>query len=510
MNISIRKQLMIIFTGLMFAMFLANYLINAFFLEDYYYIQKQRVLRSAYDVLNENINGMGWMSAEDTMEYQDMCNMNGITFIVTDQNYNATMYMRSMENMEIMLARLNGYGIDIDRGTVLEQNDHYTIQSYNDKALGLNFLEMWGELDKGFYFLMRISIEDIRDSVRISNNFIKYICLVGVILTFVSVWFISKQVTKPLNRLAELSKRMADLDFDVKYTGGGANEIGQLGEHFNRMSEKLQTAYSQLLTANNELQKDIEKKERIDEMRKEFLSNVSHELKTPIALIQGYAEGLQECINDDAESREFYCEVIMDEASRMNGLVQKLLTLNQLEFGNDQVVMERFDLAVLIRNKIQSVSILAQQKEARIEYNGEDTLPVWGDEFKVEEILTNYLSNALNHIDGERRIEVKAEHIGSVIRVTVFNTGQQIPEDDIGRIWDKFYKVDKARSREYGGSGVGLSIVKAIMESFHQKYGVYNTEDGVSFWFELRDGNSDVEEPQEKNELIVLGDKRNE
>lgn len=172
--------------------------------------------------------------------------------------------------------------------------------------------------------------------------------------------------------------------------------------------------------------------------------------------------------------------------------------------------MERFDLAVLIRNKIQSVSILAQQKEARIEYNGEDTLPVWGDEFKVEEILTNYLSNALNHIDGERRIEVKAEHIGSVIRVTVFNTGQQIPEDDIGRIWDKFYKVDKARTREYGGSGVGLSIVKAIMESFHQKYGVYNTEDGVSFWFELRDGNSDVEEPQEKNELIVLGDKRNE
>ena len=269
------------------------------------------------------------------------------------------------------------------------------------------------------------------------------------------------------------------------------------------MSENLEKAYSQLLTANNELQKDIEHKEQIDEMRKEFLSNVSHELKTPIALIQGYAEGLQECINDDPESREFYCEVIMDEAGKMNGLVQKLLTLNQLEFGNDQVVMERFDLAVLLHNKIQSVSILAQQKDADISYEGEESIPVWGDEFKVEEIITNYLSNALNHIGGERRILVSAKHKDGRIRVTVFNTGEQIPQDDIGRIWDKFYKVDKARTREYGGSGVGLSIVKAIMESFHQQYGVYNTQDGVAFWFELKDGNSDIEKEnsgREENE----------
>ena len=326
-------------------------------------------------------------------------------------------------------------------GVVLEENDAYTIQKKYDDKLGLNFLEIWGRLDKGFYFLMRISIEGIRDSVRISNEFIKYICVFGVIFGSIVIWYVSRRVTQPLNRLTELSKRMADLDFDAKYTGTVKNEIGQLGEHFNRMSENLEKAYSQLLTANNELQKDIEHKEQIDEMRKEFLSNVSHELKTPIALIQGYAEGLQECINDDPESREFYCEVIMDEAGKMNGLVQKLLTLNQLEFGNDQVVMERFDLAVLLHNKIQSVSILAQQKDADISYEGEESIPVWGDEFKVEEIITNYLSNALNHIGGERRILVSAKHRDGRIRVTVFNTGEQIPQDDIGRIWDKFLSL---------------------------------------------------------------------
>lgn len=244
-------------------------------------------------------------------------------------------------------------------------------------------------------------------------------------------------------------------------------------------------------------------------MRKEFLSNVSHELKTPIALIQGYAEGLAECINDDAESRNFYCEVIMDEASKMNTMVQKLLTLNQLEFGNDKIVMERFDLAMLLKNKIQSIAILAQQKEAQISYSGKDSVYAWGDEFKIEEVITNYLSNALNHVSGAKKIEVCVEQDTEQVRVSVFNTGEQIPEADIGQIWDKFYKVDKARTREYGGSGVGLSIVKAIMESLNQKYGVENRPDGVEFWFTLKNGSVQKEDgedssdaaKEEKNEI---------
>ena len=221
-------------------------------------------------------------------------------------------------------------------------------------------------------------------------------------------------------------------------------------------------------------------------MRKEFLSNVSHELKTPIALIQGYAEGLKECINDDPESREFYCEVIMDESSKMNQMVKKLLTLNQLEFGNDVVTMERFDLVSLVKGVIQSASILAQQKEAKLLFNEEEPVYVWADEFKVEEVVTNYISNALNHLEGEKVIDVKLIHEpGNVIRTTVFNTGKPIPEEDLDKIWIKFYKVDKARTREYGGSGIGLSIVKAIMDSFHQKCGVKNYDNGVEFWFEL-------------------------
>jgi signal transduction histidine kinase len=221
-------------------------------------------------------------------------------------------------------------------------------------------------------------------------------------------------------------------------------------------------------------------------MRKEFLSNVSHELKTPIALIQGYAEGLQDNISEDQESREFYCEVIIDDAKKMNKMVKKLLTLNQIEFGKNQVTFERFDIVSLIQNVLQSAALLAGQKEAVLALDREyEPVYVWADEYMVEEVITNYVSNAINHVDFEKKIIVSLEKKEKTVRISVFNTGKPIPEDEIDKIWIKFYKVDKARTRAYGGSGIGLSIVKAIMESMNQECGAKNCDGGVEFWFEL-------------------------
>ena len=285
--------------------------------------------------------------------------------------------------------------------------------------------------------------------------------------------------------LADISKRMTDLDFDAKFESKGENEIDVLGEHMNQLSKTLEKTISELKTANNELRRDIEQKEKIDEMRKEFLSNVSHELKTPLALIQGYAEGLKDGINDDAESQEYYCDVIVDEAQKMNTMVRKLLTLNEVEFGQENISMERFNAAELIEGVAQSYSLMVQQKNGELRLNIQNPLYVWSDEFKIEEVLTNYISNACNHLAGERIIEVKTEQIEEKVRISVFNTGKQIPEEDMERIWDKFYKVDKAHTREYGGSGIGLSIVKAIMESINGTYGAKNYSNGVEFWIEL-------------------------
>ena len=241
---------------------------------------------------------------------------------------------------------------------------------------------------------------------------------------------------------------------------------------------------SELKTANNELRKDIEQKVQIDEMRTEFLSHVSHELKTPIALIQGYAEGLKDNISEDEESRNFYCDVITDEAKKMNRMVQKLLTLNQIEFGNNKVEMERFDITELISNMLASNQILLEKGGIHVEFD-EKPVHVWADEFMIEEVVGNYLSNARNHVSDHGTIRISYCRHGDNLRVKVYNTGKHIPEEDLDKLWVKFYKVDKARTREYGGSGVGLSIVEATMKAHGKDYGVSNIEGGVEFYFEV-------------------------
>ena len=363
--------------------------------------------------------------------------------------------------------------------------DNYEINQSKDPMSKTDYIEMWGNFDDGSQFLLRSPMESIKDSVAISNRFFLAIGCSLILISIFLAWYLTQRLTNPLRELTELSDRMADLDFDAKYTSGGSNEIGELGENFNRMSEKLESTISELKKANNSLQKDIEQKDKLEKMRNEFLGNVSHELKTPIALIQGYAEGLKEGVNEDAESREFYCDVIMDEASKMNQMVKNLLTLNQLEFGDEDIVFERFNLTALVKGVLQSMEIMADQAGAKIMLHTEEDIYAWADEFKVEQVVRNYVSNACHHVSGDMVIEVKMVQKDGKVRVSVFNTGNPIPEADAPHIWDKFYKVDKAHTREYGGNGIGLSIVKAIMKSFNQEYGVKNYDNGVEFWFEL-------------------------
>lgn len=333
--------------------------------------------------------------------------------------------------------------------------------------------------------VIRTNVESIEDSAAIANEFLAYIGIAVVLLGSAAMFLYSRRFTKPILELADISKKMSELDFDIKYHHDSKDEIGILGSSINTLSDKLESTITELKQANNELLTDIQKKTEIDEMRKEFLSNVSHELKTPISLIQGYAEGLKENISDDPESRDFYCEVIMDEASKMNQMVKKLLSLNELEFGNNQVNFERFDIVTLIRSVLSSTEILFRQKGVTLRFAQSDPVYVWADEYLIEQVVTNYISNALNHVEGQRIIEIKLIQLENRVRVAVLNTGDNIPEEDIDKIWVKFYKVDKARTREYGGSGIGLSIVRAVMNLHNRECGVLNRPLGVEFWFEL-------------------------
>lgn len=482
---SLTRQITSIVSLLVAGAILLCWVLNTTLLPRYYMHNKKEVLIENYQTISNASAQNELESDEFAVTFDNLCSNGNIMALILQQD--GKVLRSSVNDLDALRTEFWDVLLHGDKMEVLYSNKQYQLLKKTDTRLDSEYLVLVGVLENGDMVLMRTAVESIRESAAISNRFLLFAGAAAIVASILVAFFTTRHITKPLQQLTDISKRMVDLDFNAKYESDQSNsyEVEELGNHINRLSENLERTISELKTANVELQDDIEKKIQIDEMRKEFLSNVSHELKTPLALIQGYAEGLQECINDDAESREFYCDVIIDEADKMNRMVKKLLILNQLEFGNDQVIMERFDMTELIRGVANSTRILMEQKGIRLELENSEEAWVWGDEFKVEEVITNYMSNAINHADGEKLIRVFYTRSEDKLRVSVFNTGQPIPEEDIEKIWVKFYKVDKARTREYGGSGIGLSIVKAIMDSFHQRCGVINHEDGVEFWMEL-------------------------
>ena len=485
MKKSIKRQMAVMFAGLTVGILVLIFVINACFLQPFYIHNKQKEFVEMYQSMEKGMQD-GYSDIEKiAYGVVDQAEKTNISYLITDSMQGKV--VSNMQDMERLQSQLIGQFLKAtpEQARVLKRTDNYSIVQMKDDFTNTEYITMWGSFPNGNLFLMRSPLESIQESVKVSNQFLLYIGMFVLIVGMAGVWFFTKKLTAPIMELADISNKMADLDFETRYTSGGENEIGKLGANFNRMSEKLESTISELKTANNQLQKDIERKDKLEEMRTELLGNVSHELKTPIALIQGYAEGLKDEVNEDAESREFYCDVIIDEAQKMNKMVRNLLTLNQMEFGAEEIEFTRVNLTGIIGGVLKSMEIVAQQKEAKIIFDDRTSIYAWADEYKVEQVVRNYISNAFHHLDGENIIEVRTILLGDKVRISVFNTGKPIPEADLPRIWDKFYKVDKAHTREYGGNGIGLSIVKAIMESFRQQYGVKNYDNGVEFWCEF-------------------------
>lgn len=485
-RMSMRLKITLLLMAAILMAILTLWVINKFFLMDYYQHDKINTIEETYAILNtEQMQAIFQEgSAEEYLAIDRICEINNVTVNVYTSDFSTALYITNNRNNNLLMGALKQYVI-FGGMEIVDSSDNYIIAKFYESRLNTNYLDLFGYLGSGDVILIRSNMESIMESASISNKFLTYVGIAVTILGAIGMYFISKRFTDPIRRMAEISKRMSELDFNVKYEVDRNDEIGELGETINTLSEKLEKTISELKRANNELESDIQDKIQIDEMRKDFLSNVTHELKTPIALIQGYAEGLKDNINDDEESREFYCDVIIDESMKMNKMVKKLLTLNHIEFGNAPVEMERFELTALINSVLASTNILFQQKGITVHFEAAEELFVWADEYMIEEVLTNYVSNAVNHCAGAKIIEVKLICKETVVRVAVYNTGDQIPEKDLDKVWIKFFKVDKARTREYGGSGIGLSIVKAIMDSHHQECGVVNHGNGVEFWFEL-------------------------
>lgn len=501
MKHSIRFKFTVIFVAITTALVVGVFLANKYLLADYYFNQKVKDMEAVYAAIDEVVKE----SEGDSYYIASYLNDPGKRFLKSlNGRSNADLVILGEDGKAIvntgrevnwLSLRLKAY-LEF-RETIADGNlpdyelvkDHgnYLIQQKYDKMSDAYLLEAWGTFSDGkTSFLLQFPVLGIEESVSITNRFIAIVGIFAILIGGFVVFLATNLITKPINKLAHIATKMSGLDFSEKYDGKEQDEIGVLGSSINIMSEKLERTIDDLTEANKKLQEDIDLKEKIDAARKDFISNVSHELKTPIALIGGYAEGLTEGMAEDPESRDYYCSVIMDEANKMNTMVKQLTSLTNYEFGQNAVEREKFDLTELITNVLKSEKIRADEKQAVLETKLMQPCMVNADEFKIEEVLTNYLTNAFNHLSGKRRIIVSEELIApDIVKLIVYNDGEPIPEKSLSEIWDKFYKVDKARTRAYGGSGIGLSIVKAIMEAHQREYGVENTGEGVAFFVTL-------------------------
>lgn len=484
------KQIIGAILAEVFLIILFLILVNTFFLPKIYKREKLKTLTAAYKsmVFENKANNLYKKSYRS--EFERMCLNGNLSIVVMSPE--GTLVMSSTENKSSERAIENFkeslFSIK-NKKNIYYSTDSYTIEKQEYKEINGSFLVLWGSLPDGNIIFIRTAMESIRESAKISNRFLILIGIISLIFSYFLVAYLVERITKPITELSNLSKRMKDLDFNAKYKKRKyTNEIDILGSNFNDMSDTLQRVIGELKKTNKKLTHELIILEESEKNRKDFLSSVSHELKTPIALIEGYAEGLIEKVADSEESRNYYLGVIVDESKKMDKIVKQLLSLNQLESGNNDIEIERFDIIPIIEGILNKSEILLDKYNVKAFPPKEKKMFIWGDCLFAEQVIDNYLSNAIHYAENEKVIRISLKEEGDKVVFLVFNTGQHISDENRKKVFEKFYKVDKARSREYGGSGIGLSIVKAIAELYNEKCGVNNVSDGVEFYFTFDKG----------------------
>lgn len=331
------------------------------------------------------------------------------------------------------------------------------------------------------------SMQPINEATDVIREFYFYLflgfSLIGIFLSSVYANLISK----PLVNINKVAKRMSAMDFTAKCEETTSDdEIGNLAITLNFLSSTLKNALDDLKDKNKKLEEDIEKERKLEEMRKDFVASVSHDLKTPIGIIEGYAEGLKDGIATGKDAL-IYLETIIDESHKMNKLVTNMLELSKLESGNLELLIERFNILRLIQKVIKSFKLEFESKNIKIELKTDlEYCYILGDVFQLEQVITNLLSNALKYTPPDNKVIVEITSNGELVTISVENKGAYIPEDEIDNLYNKFYRIDKVRNSSNNSNGLGLAIVKRILSLHESSYSLFNTEDGVKFEFTLK------------------------
>lgn len=507
MNISIRTKLFLILSSLMLFFVLMSFGLTRLGLEDFYIWQKKNLLLTSSKSIDELYNTN---QEKISVELERIGNTLGAGIIIIDKagyikhsSFNSMINNKTLNPPDALSLKANTNNLSeqtnpnppppnppppnprLIQKTIETIDSQTVLKNLHDPNLKIDFMMLEHQLNTTDTLIIRQPLAPVSESATLAAQFMLFTGILSILAGFIWAYFFSKKFTLPIQELSKIAQSMSKLDFSQKCTINRCDELGELSNSINHLSSQLDAAITELNLKNKKLMADVEKERQLDKMRKDFVSSISHELKTPLALILGYAEGLKENIAYDEDSKNYYCSVIMDEAEKMNTLVKDLLNLSQIESGMFKLNRSNFNLAILLNDIALKYHTIIEEKKINLIIDKNTDYLVNGDALRIEQILFNLVNNAIDHAEGVKTIKILATDFADHIRVFVFNSGRPIPEKSLEKIWTSFYKVDKARTRKYGGYGLGLSIVRAIQKQHGNSFGVENQQDGVTFWFDL-------------------------
>lgn len=343
------------------------------------------------------------------------------------------------------------------------------------------------------YLFVMTSLQPVGEAVEILKKYFVYLTPVIIMLTIILSLIYSRIVTRPLVTLNRAAARLAKLDFTMEPEIHSKDEFGELSRNLNALSQNLDTTLKELTNMNVKLQVEMEEKRRSEQLRKELIANISHELKTPLGIVKGFAEGLQDGVASDKKDR--YLNHIVNETDRMNALIMDMLELSKFEVKAIHLTLRSVSMTNLVQNVADSFSHQLEEKHLQYKLNKVEELFVKADSRRIEQVVLNLLSNAIRHAVENSVISISIERTYSGKVVTVIeNAGPPIAEDDLNRVWDQFYRIERSRDRKSGGTGLGLAIVKHILELHDSEFGVANTNQGVAFSFTLYESRGEPHE----------------
>lgn len=329
---------------------------------------------------------------------------------------------------------------------------------------------------KSSYIFALTSLQPVSEAAAVMQNYYVYIVIAALLLAVLASLYFSTRIARPLLRINRATQKIARLDFSEKLPVSGKDEVGQLSASINELSERLNSHILQL-------ERDIEKEKQLEHTRKEFIAGVSHELKTPLSVIQSCLAVLKDGVA--GHKRDYYFAAMEEEVNGMILSIADMLELAKYESGTYKMQQEPFEIGHAIERVCGKLAPELADKRLRLSTRMAQA-EVVANRHRIEQVLVNFLTNAIRYTPVGESILVTAAEEADSVKVSVENRGVHIPEAQLEKVWDRFYRGEPSRNPSTGGTGLGLAIAKKILELHGLPFGVANTADGVLFYFYLR------------------------